>query len=293
MEDVHYIVTLLLKTMPSEQNIIWQKIKNNSLLLQDAIKVVKNKYNIDTLKAPYIAMAILLDYENVDPNIYNQLIDIIYSNVNIARYVVDNSNFGNSLLLMSLFNNNLKLTDEQKNFAVDEAMNKVGTVRYEQKLNEYVSKLKEKKISTLLIEKILLNHYIFSVINANQAHGVDFKDIRYYILRNSSWSFEEKQKLVNDFWFDDKEYSRYVKQWEQEIIKSLAIYRKTYFLPLIDSEDLYLWSYDVLLDFCKDKKVGDDILSSIVFCREMHKLRLVKSFKDNDKDYLSYIRTRC
>ena len=95
---------------------VWSRIKNNKEVLRGAIQITKDKFGErDTVKGLSIAEFILLDYENVDSNIYQNLINTIYSNTDIARIVLDGaSNGGNSFLLMSLFNPNLKLTEEQK-----------------------------------------------------------------------------------------------------------------------------------------------------------------------------------
>ena len=110
---------------------IWTRIRGNKEILKEAIQVIKDKFgDKDVLKSHSITEFILLDYENVDSNIYQDLINTIYSNTDIARIVLNGaSNGGDSFLLMSLFNPNLKLTEEQKAFAVDEAMNKLGTIR--------------------------------------------------------------------------------------------------------------------------------------------------------------------
>ena len=94
---------------------VWSRIKNNKEVLRGAIQITKDKFGErDTVKGLSIAEFMLLDYENVDSNIYQNLINTIYSNTDIARIVLDGaSNGGNSFLLMSLFNPNLKLTEEQ------------------------------------------------------------------------------------------------------------------------------------------------------------------------------------
>lgn len=92
---------------------VWSRIKNNKEVLRGAIQITKDKFGErDIVKGLSIAEFILLDYENVDSNIYQNLINTIYSNTDIARIVLDGaSNGGNSFLLMSLFNPNLKLTE--------------------------------------------------------------------------------------------------------------------------------------------------------------------------------------
>ena len=83
---------------------VWSRIKNNKEVLRGAIQITKDKFGErDIVKGLSIAEFILLDYENVDSNIYQNLINTIYSNTDIARIVLDGaSNGGNSFLLMSL-----------------------------------------------------------------------------------------------------------------------------------------------------------------------------------------------
>ena len=151
---------------------VWSRIRNNKEVLREAIQVTKDKFwERDIVKGLSIAELILLDYDNIDLDIYNDLINTIYSNTDIARIVLNGaSNGGDSFLLMSLFNPNLKLTEEQKAFAVNEAMNKLGTTRYsEVKIDNYFQRL-------------------FYIMSTKQAHGVGEFDIRYYILKNYTWS---------------------------------------------------------------------------------------------------------
>lgn len=130
---------------------IWNSIKDNYEILKIAIQVEKDKWNEkDTFFAPAIVECMLLDYENAyveNPNqlsliedhytyanLYQLLVNRIYSNCDLARIVLDGySNGGFSFLLYTLFNNNLELTEEQKAFATEEAMNKIGTVLYLEK----------------------------------------------------------------------------------------------------------------------------------------------------------------
>lgn len=134
----------LYKTIFIDKNVtlarkLWEEIKQNKTVLTEAIKKTKDKFNqYDTVKGLTICNQILFDYENIDKSIYQELINLIYSNIDIARIVVDGaSNGGYSYLLVSLFNHNLKLTKEQKEFAVSEAMNKVGTTYYKKLVYDF------------------------------------------------------------------------------------------------------------------------------------------------------------
>lgn len=235
---------------------VWSRIRNNKEVLREAIQVTKDKFGErDIVKGLSIAELILLDYDNIDLDIYNNLINTIYSNTDIARIVLNGaSNGGDSFLLMSLFNPNLKLTKEQKAFAVNEAMNKLGTTRYsEVKIDNYFQRL-------------------FYIISTKQAHGVGAFDIRYYILKNSNWSLEEKQKLVMDFWYDNVMYSEYLNAWEWNIINDNANYKGNP-VSQFNIDYLYEYSYSDLLLFYKDEETTTRIWNEIEFCKLMHKIR--------------------
>lgn len=77
---------------------VWSRIKNNKEVLRGAIQITKDKFGErDIVKGLSIAEFILLDYENVDSNIYQNLINTIYSNTDIARIVLDGASNGGIL----------------------------------------------------------------------------------------------------------------------------------------------------------------------------------------------------
>ena len=268
---------------------IWNLIKNNKELLEWAIKPTKDKFGErDLVNGLAICEDILVDFNNVDNEVYQKLVDLIYSNRQIARIVLDGySNGGYSYLLMTLWNPNLKLTDNQKVFAVDEAMNKIGTVRYENAKNDYSIKLDEKGITD---EQTMYTEFggsinpvgaktgnmymagLFSSLSDTQAHGSGDFDIRYWILRNPNWSLEEKQKLIMDFWTNDEVYDETLEQWEWGIVNDHANYKGNP-MPLFERDELYEYSYDALLEFYGDKETTDRIWEEIQFCKQMHQLR--------------------
>ena len=268
---------------------IWRSIKNNRELLEWAIKPTKDKFGErDLVNGLAICEDILVDFNNVDNEVYQKLVDLIYSNRQIARIVLDGySNGGYSYLLMTLWNPNLKLTEDQKAFAVDEAMNKIGTTRYENAMNEYSKELEGKGITD---EQTMYTGFggsinpvgaktgnmymagLFSSLSDTQAHGSGDFDIRYWILRNPNWSFEEKQKLIMDFWADDEDYDETLEQWECGIVNYHANYKGTP-IPLFERDELYECSYGALLKFYGDKETTDRIWEEIQFCKQMHQLR--------------------
>lgn len=273
-----------------DSNQIWNSIKFNDEILAEAIGVEKDKFGQrDLVKGLAICDCMLIDYESVNQEIYQKLVNLIYSNTDIARIVLDGaSNGGYSYLLMTLWNPNLKLTEEQKQFAVSEAMNQLGTTKYEQRQEEFSKKLDDMGITddeVVMVEmdecglqpcgRKTANEYMnfmFSTLSDTQAHGTSPFDIRYQILRNSNWTLEEKQKLVYDFWTDDETYDEYLEQWEWGIINDEANY-KGESLSQLDKAELYEYTYQTLLDFYGDELTTDNIWNEINFCRTMHLLR--------------------
>lgn len=273
-----------------DANSIWNRIRGNSDVLMEAVKVSKNKWkNGDTVNGLAISDFMLVDYKNVNHVAYNELIKSIYTNRDIARIVVDGaSNGGYSFLLMSLWNHNWILTDEQKAFAVDEAMNKIGTTRYKKISSEYSKKLDENGITDDVTTTIEIDgcvnpigakskneyfNYIFSVLSDTQAHGVGAFDIRYCILRNPNWTLEEKQKLIMEFWEDDETYDEYLEQWEWGVVNDAVDYKEDS-LPPFDRYDLFNeWTYEMLLKYFGNKEITDRIWEEIDFCKKMHELR--------------------
>lgn len=273
-----------------DANAIWGQIKSNAELLREAVKIRRNKWNNgDIVNGLAISDAMLIDYKDVDQVAYSQLIESIYTNTDIARLVIDGaSNGGYSFLLMSLWNHSLKLTEEQKAFAVEEAMNKIGTTRYKKQSDEYSKKLDEQGITDDITTTIDIDgcvnpigakskneyfNYMFSMMSETQAHGTGAFDIRYHILRNPNWTLEEKRKLIMDFWYDDETYDEYLEQWEWSVVNDSANY-KGQPLPPFDRYELFNeWSYEMLLEYYKNKETTDRIWKEIEFCRQMHKLR--------------------
>ena len=57
---------------------VWSRIRNNKEVLREAIQVTKDKFwERDIVKGLSIAELILLDYDNIDLDIYNNLINCI------------------------------------------------------------------------------------------------------------------------------------------------------------------------------------------------------------------------
>lgn len=272
-----------------DATLIWQSIKNNKELLEWAIKPVKDKFGEKNIvNGLAICDSILIYYDEVDPLIYQNLVNLIFSDEQIARIVQDGaSNGGYSYLLMALWNHDLKLTEEQKQFAVNEAMNKIGTTRYKKQAEEYSRKLELYGINDDVTTTINVDNqshpigaktkneymnYLFSSMSDTQAHGSGEFDIRYCILRNPNWSKKEKQKLIMDFWCNDDEYEEFLSAWEWNVVNDAVNYIDELSFQF-DYDILYEYTYDNLLKLYTNKNIADRIWSEIQFLKEMRELR--------------------
>lgn len=268
---------------------VWKKIKDNLDILSEAIKVKKDKFNeSDTFTYNAIVEAILEHYDSINEDVYNELVNKIYSNTDLARIVLDGAaNGGYSFLLYTLFNHELKLTDEMKQFAVSEAMNKIGTTLWRKKRQKFSNSLDEKEISNEETVNMDMDgcvvpigakagceylHYMFSTLSDELAHGTGEYDIRYHILRNPNWTREEKQKLVFEFFESDETYDEFLELWEWGIINDNVNYINDC-VPCLDKSDLYYYTLDELEDIYGNINTAEYIYEEIQFCKMMHELR--------------------
>lgn len=264
---------------------IWGRIKNNKLLLKQAIEIIKDKLGQrDTVAGPAICDSILINYKTIDKEIYSELIDKIYSNVQIARlYQGGYSNGAYSFLLMTLWNHDLKLTDEQKEFAVSETMNKMGTKKHSETVDQELKEQEITEMNSELVDPKVFRQYlndIFTSLDSKQVHGSGVYDIRYCILSNPNWSLEEKRKLVFDFYVLDEEYDNALEAWEWGIINDPINMQYDVYL---DKSELFGYTYeDILEKYSGNHEAAMKIYLEIDFCKLMHELRPMQWEKEYD-----------
>ena len=242
--------------IPSEYTYesLWHQKSLDKKSLNEAINVnYDSKTKTFKLNGPIIANSILINYANVSKEIYEKLVNAIYTYPDIARTVIDGvSNDNWSFLLMTLINPNLVLTAEQKAFAVREAIDKVTT-----KSND------DEKLSP-------------------KAHGQGYFDIRYFILRNSNWSIEEKEMLIKSFYPNIHEYSKALERWKLAIL--IGYLNKNGITSKEEIELAKLNCDEIISSLYEDKNTSDVIKSEIEFCKIMSELTpsdLTLSLKNN------------
>lgn len=272
-----------------DYNFVWDIIKNDRNILNKAIEVKRDKFNEnDTFTHLAIVELMLVNYEDVPSDIYNKLVNLIYSNTDLARIVLDGAaNGGYSFLLYTLFNYDLELTQEMKEFAQSEAMNKIGTTLWRKKRREYSSSLDEAGVSDDITVNMNIDgmdlpigaksgceylHYMFSTLSDELAHGTGEYDIRYHILRNPNWSVEEKEKLVYEFFESQETYDEFLELWEWGIINDYVNYINDC-VPCLDKSDLYYYTIEDLCDIYGNADTAKYIFDEIQFCKLMHEIR--------------------
>lgn len=278
-----------IKHCSSDYEFVWNMIKDNSDVLNDSIKVKRDKFNEnDTFNHLAIVEAMLMNYECINSDIYSRLVNLVYSNTDLARIVLNGAaNGGYSFLLFTLFNHDLVLSDEMKKFAVSEAMNKIGTSLWYKKCEEYSSELDDKGINDEQTVNMNLDgmdipigaksgckylFYMFSGLSDELAHGTGEFDIRYHILRNPNWSIEEKKELVYEFFPNDNTYDEYLELWEWGIINDKVNYIDDC-VPCLDKSDLYYYTFEDLVSIYNNVDTAREIMDEINFCRMMHEIR--------------------
>lgn len=265
MVNLNTISYEILKSSHLDRDIIkyqklWNRIKYDCNVLGMAIKTEKDSNNQEMLKYPAIAEAMLVNYNDVDANSYNKLINIIFSNHTIARTYIDGKEKGCfSFLLIALFNDKLKLTADQKEFAVTEALKRIQEERIQ--------------------ESPLVRELNIDVSKTALVHGITPYDIRYYILKNNNWTFQEKSTLVDKFWKSEIEFREYIELLESEIINKLSNKNKRLSENIIQNV-IYAYDYYDLLEITNDEILAKELLKEIAFCNMLHELLKIEEIKN-------------
>lgn len=165
------------------RDIGWDQIKDNEEVLREAIETHKEG-NHDVVNGISICESIILNYGNVNKDIYDQLISKIFDkdNEDIARnreYIWPDGYIAAPFLILVLMSH-AALSDVQKQFIVDEACTTWHGYR-------------------------------------NGPH-----DIRYWIFKNSNWSITEKKGLIPRLWNSREDFEETCRQWEFAVIDDPA-----------------------------------------------------------------------
>ena len=277
-----------IKKCQKDYEFVWDCVKRNNPMLEESIVVKRDKFDeSDTFTNLAIVEAMLMDYDSVDKDIYRKLVDLIYSNTDLARIVLNGAaNGGYSFLLFTLFNHGLVLSEEEKTFAVNEALNKIGTSRWYEMRESYSKELDENGVTDEQTVSMNIDgmdipigaksgckhlFYMFYSLSDELAHGTGEFDIRYHILRNPNWSIEEKRQLVHEFYVDDSTYDEYLELWEWGIVNDDVNYKGC--MSCLDKSDLYYYTLEDLVKIYGSLETAKYIYDEICFCKMMHSIR--------------------
>lgn len=219
----------------------WNAIKNRSTLLEYATQIKDN-----TFRSKIIAFKILEDSSFYESELYFKIVNYIFKNKTLARARINESSF----LSKILENKNLQLTKEQKQFVIFEAESCPHTEKYYQ-------------------EKITHESYV---------HGYDFKDIRYKILKNISFSLQEKTNLFMLFYPDNEVRFGILNDLEWEISRELDIVNKK------DYSGIYCLDENDIIEKIKDETKVKEIIEKINLCKNIRNKipeEEVEKFKNN------------
>ena len=190
---------------------------------------------------------ILNDINFRNTSIYKKIVDYILKNEKLAKIKIEDASF----LSLVLENKNLKLSKEQKQFLIFEAENCPHTEKnYKEKRN-----------------------------TGTYIHGYDFRDLRYKILKNISFTIQEKENLFMFFYPDDEIKIHILNDFEWEIAKELGIADEN------DYSGIYHLDENDIKEKIKDKNILKEIIDKINLCKNIYNKipeEAMKKYRNND-----------
>lgn len=232
----------------AEVKMTWDSIKTDDLLLLAASEVIRDKFDErDIFTGNCIVELILKNPNDVNKGIYEDVVNKIYANDDLSKIVLNGySNDGCPFLLYTLMNNNLKLSDLQKN--------KVYNLAIEQ----------------FFTEKTQAHGGINYLTTKNGCGNFPY-DIRYWILHNNNWNEDEKLQMIYDFYSSEEFYARFLNCLELEMQE---VYKKEN--VSIAKEDIYYMKLEDLNGVIKDENLKNDIVEKTQFIKTLRRLRRPK-----------------
>lgn len=224
------------------RNKMWNKIKNNYTILDYATQT-----NNKNFKSNIIAYEILKDLNLRETEIYKKIVNLIFKNKELSKLKIKS----NSFLSTALENRNLLLSKEQKQFLIFEAENCPHTEKYYQ----------EKRT------------------DETYTHGYGFRDLRYKILKNKSFTIQEKTNLFIFFYPDNEIKIDILNDFEWEIAKQLGIANEK------DYSGIYHLEEKDIMDKLKNEELTKEIIDKINLCKNIYSKipdEEIKKYKNNE-----------
>ena len=231
---------------------LWKVIRKNNEILKQAIEVVRNKWDTANIFAgTSIVDGILRDYKNVDKTIYLDVVEKICKDEELAKFGYNKCSF----LLMAMSNHNIKLSDEQKKFAIEEAMNISGSVR--------------EKLSGAMFTSL-------------RVHGSGPFDLRFQILCNPNFR-DEAGDLIYAFYTDEK-YCSIMNEISLEVDNLYNNYKKAK-EGFLTTYRISLLTDDRIKEAIADKEIAGEVVEILADMRTMQELRDVKGVDYSGEAY--------
>ena len=207
---------------------IWNSVCKDDFFLRDSMKVCELRRNYCTterfFKYPVIIEMVLNNVGSVNKYTYNELSKLILSDIDLARY-----RYGDKTYLEKLVSNPyLKLNEDEKALCVQEALHV-----YETKV-DYKAK----------------NVY-------RPLHGNNAFDLKYSILMNKSFEYEEKKLLIPKFYSDDINFYNNFRQWEFNLSNEILGGKYS-------ANSLYNISFEELREYYNSIKIAKRIWNKIL-----------------------------
>lgn len=194
----------------------WENIKKDEDALAYAISVSawdKDK-KAQNITLPNIGGLILLDYESIDPLIYDALIYLIYSSPILARFINPISR-PYSFLTSSLFNPSLELNKEQMDFLFNELTKNYDDIIFHyskiMRLETKIDINKYNKEYCNVLFKDLQRHITNLETLINERNSLSYYadkpgDIRYFILTHPIISKLADKDLLDKLFMNKREF---------------------------------------------------------------------------------------
>lgn len=244
MEEVLAIdKTLYHETINNESSaiaLIWNKIKDNELILRRSYTLVYKNHKV-TILAPTIAEYILKYLKGTKE--FDELQDIIISNKEIGRLgCTDGGTFLRKLVVISS-----EFNSEQKRLIVKEAMNSLGT-RSTQSASDLENNVKKEPISR-------------NVDGLPSFHGKYPLDLRFCILISDAFTIKEKLELIYKFYLEYEDWDYAINRFKKFIVFNLNLFDDNG-NQLLDEKELFNYSYDDLFHI-----LGSEIETELLYAK--------------------------
>lgn len=105
-------------------------------------------------------------------------------------------------------------------------------------------------------------------------------NLLYFVLKNSNWSFGEKQRIINEKFEEDDDFDEFIYDLKKDIINCNENFVGC-FAVIEDIYDMNLYTLEQLIKLYKNRQVAEYIYGEIHFCKYLQDLRYLERTMDN------------